>query len=336
MVDLEAVKQGIRGVPSSDTLRRVWVALRDGGHLLIPVFVLLHQTVIIGTSMQRAGLYSCIAVVIVSWLRRSTRIGWTRLIEGLREGAMLSVGIAAVCASAGIIVGIVAMTGVGVKFGSVVVGLSQGNLFITLVLTAVICLFLGTGLPTTASYIITAAVGVPALLKLGADPIAAHLFVFYFAAISTITPPVAGAVYTACGFSGSPVMATGWTATRLGISGYVVPFLFVYHPVLLFKGGWLEITQATVTAIIGVAAVSMALIGSSYIGGMRWNTLQRALFFGAFFALMTPGTVTDLLGLAAIVVAVLTHPQPWQRLLRTVTGRRAEIAIAVEPRDGRA
>jgi TRAP-type uncharacterized transport system fused permease subunit len=249
---------------------------------------------------------------------------------------MISVGIAAVCASAGIIVGIVAMTGVGVKFGSIVVGLSQGNLFITLVLTAVICLFLGTGLPTTASYIITAAVGVPALLKLGADPLAAHLFVFYFAAISTITPPVAGAVYTACGFSGSPVMATGWTATRLGISAYIVPFLFVYHPVLLLKGSWLEITQATVSAIVGVAAVSMALIGTSYIGAIRWNALQRVLFFGAFFALITPGTFSDLLGFGVIVVAALTHPQSWQLLLRTVTGRKAEIAIAVEPRDGRA
>ncbi len=335
MVDLEAVRQGIRGVPSRDTLGRVWAALRDGGHLLIPVFVLLHQTVIVGTSMQRAGFYSVITVIVVSWFRRRSRIGWTRFIDGLRDAAMISVGIAAVCASAGIIVGIVAMTGVGVKFGSIVVGLSQGNLFFTLVLTAVICLFLGTGLPTTASYIITAAVGVPALLKLGADPLGAHLFVFYFAAISTITPPVAGAVYTACGFSGSPVMATGWTATRLGISAYIVPFLFVYHPVLLWKGGWLEITQATVSAIVGVAAVSMALIGTSYIGAIRWNLLQRTLFFGAFFALITPGTFSDLLGLSAIVVTVLTHPQSWQRLLRAM-GRKADVAIAVETPDGRA
>ncbi|MBI2207046.1 MAG: TRAP transporter fused permease subunit [Candidatus Rokubacteria bacterium] len=335
MIDLEAVKQGLRGVQTAGTAGRMWVALKEGGHLLIPVFVLLHQTVIAGTSVQRAGFYSIIAAVLVSWVRRRTRIGWTRLVQGLRDGAMSSVSIAAVCATAGIIVGIVSMTGLGVKFSSVVVGLAQGNLFITLALTAVICVFLGMGVPTTAAYIIAAAVGVPALLALGADPLAAHLFVFYFACISAITPPVAGAVYTACGFSGSSVMQTGWTATRLGIAAYIVPFLFVYHPVLLFKGTWPEIAQATASAVLGVAAVSMAMIGTSFVGGLRWNLLQRAIFLAAFFALLMPGTFSDLLGLAAVAAGVLMHPRPWQALLTAVTGRKRRMAIAAHPPDGR-
>jgi len=329
MVDLEAVKQGLRGVPGSGT-PRVWWALKQGGHLLIPVIILLYQLVIAGTSVQRAGFYSIIAVFIVSWFRKNTRMGLYRLIQALREGAMSSVSIAAVCATAGIIVGVVSMTGLGVKFSSGVVALAHGNLFLTLLFTAVICMFLGMGVPTTAAYIIAAAVGVPALLRLGANPLAAHLFVFYFACISAITPPVCGAVYTACGFSGTSVMQTGWTATRLGISAYIVPFLFVYHPVLMLRGPLMEIVQAAITATIGVAAVSMAIIGTSYIGNIRWNIFQRILFFGAFIGLITPGTRTDLLGILVMTVGILSHPKIWHSSLNFLRNRKKKVIVESE------
>ncbi|MBI5969427.1 MAG: TRAP transporter fused permease subunit, partial [Deltaproteobacteria bacterium] len=161
MIDLEAVKQGLRGLPSSGA-PKAWQALKEGGHLLIPVVVLLYQLVIAGTSIQRAGLYSIISVFVVSWFRKSTRMGLNRLIQALKGGAMSSVSIAAVCATAGIIVGVVSMTGLGIKFSSGVVALAHGNLFLTLLFTGVICMFLGMGVPTTAAYIIAAAVGVPA------------------------------------------------------------------------------------------------------------------------------------------------------------------------------
>jgi TRAP transporter 4TM/12TM fusion protein len=325
MIDLEAVKQGLRGLTSSDTPPLRW-ALKQGGHLLIPVVILLYQLVVVGTSIQRAGLYSIAAVVLVSWYRKNTRMGFHRIVRALQEGAMSSISIAAVCACAGIIVGVVSMTGLGVKFSSGVVALAQGNLFLTLLFTAVICMFLGMGVPTTAAYIIAAAVGVPALLKLGANPLAAHLFVFYFACMSAITPPVCGAVYTACGFSGTSVMQTGWTATRLGISAYIVPFLFVYHPVIMLKGPFWEIIQATVTALIAVASVSMAIIGTSYLGDIRWNVLQRILFFSAFIGLIIPGTRTDLLGILVMVIGVLSHPRPWQAVLNLLRNRKKGVA----------
>ena len=328
MVDLEAVKQGLRGLTSSDTPSLTW-ALKQGGHLLIPIIILLYQLIIQGASIQRAGLYSIAAVVLVSWFRKHTRMGFHRIVHGLQEGAMSSIGITAVCACAGIIVGVVSMTGLGVKFSSVVVALAQGNLFLTLLFTAIICMFLGMGVPTTAAYIIAAAVGVPALLNLGANPLAAHLFVFYFACISAITPPVCGAVYTACGFSGTSVMQTGWTATRLGISAYIVPFLFVYHPVIMLKGPFWEILQATVTAVIAVGSVSMAVIGTSYFGNIRWNIFQRILFFAAFIGLIIPGTRTDLLGILVMVIGIFSHPKPWQAVMNLL-GNRKKGVIAKE------
>jgi len=326
MVDLEAVKQGLHGLPSSER-PKVWWALKQGGHLIIPIIILLHQLIIAGASVQRAGFYSIASVVVVSWLRKNTRMGLYRLILALKEGAMSSVSIAAVCATAGIIVGVVSMTGLGVSFSSGVVALSKGNLFLTLLFTAIICMFLGMGVPTTAAYIIAAAVGVPALLKLGANPLAAHLFVFYFACISAITPPVCGAVYTACGFSQTSVMQTGWTATRLGISAYIVPFLFVYHPVLMLKGSLWEIIQASITATIGVSAVSMAIIGTSYFGNIRWNIFQRILFFGAFIGLITPGTRTDLLGILVMSIGILTHPKIWQSSLNFLWNRKKKVIV---------
>ena len=151
---------------------------------------------------------------------------------------------------------------------------------------------LGMGLPTTASYIIAASVGVPAMIKLGVTPLAAHLFVFYFACISAITPPVCVAVYTACGFSKTDVWSTGWIATRLGISAYIAPFIFVYHPVLLMKGSAFDIVYQFVMACIGVAAVSMAVIGTAYYGKIRWNPTLPIILFGVFlrFHHPLPGT----------------------------------------------
>jgi len=321
MVDLEAVKQGLRGMPK-EQLGRAWPVVKEGIHLLIPVVILVYELIIVGTSMSRAGLLSIASIVIVSWFRKKTRLGLHRFIQAVSEGAQSTVGIGAICASAGIIVGVIAITGMGVKFSSVVLALSGGSLFITLVLTAMICMVLGLGLPTTASYIITVAVGGPALLKMGAPPLAAHLFIFYFAVVSAITPPVCGAVYTACGFSGSEVMRTGWIATRLGISAYIAPFFFIYHPALLLNAPLVNVLQASITALAGIASISMTFIGTSYWGRIRWNVFQRALFFVAAMLLITPGTRTDLLGSLILAIGVLSHPKPWQSALNLLRNKK--------------
>lgn len=308
MVDLETVREGLHGIPK-EQLFRTWQVLREGWHLLIPVGVLLYYLVVMGASMSRAGLVSIASIIVVSWFRKKTRIGLNRFLEALREGALSTVGIAAVCGSAGIIVGVVSMTGLGVNFGSTLLALSGGNLFIVLLLTAVLAMLLGMGLPTTASYIIASAVGVPAIVRLGVSPLAAHLFVFYFACISAITPPVCGAVYTACGFSKTSVWETGWIATRLGFSAYVVPFIFIYHPVLLMKGSPFNIIYQFIMACIGVAAVSMGMVGTSYYGNIKWSVPSRLLFIGSFFGFIIPGWGSDLLAVAAMIVAFFATPE---------------------------
>ncbi len=314
MVDLEAVKQGLRGSPK-EQLMKAWPVIKEGVHLLIPVAILVYELIWVGASMARAGLISIAAIVIVSWFRRSTRMGLHKFIKAVSDGAESTVGIGAICASSGIIVGCIAITGLGVSFSSVVLALAQGNLFLTLLLTAVICMILGLGLPTTASYIITAAVGAPALLKLGVSPLAAHLFIFYFAAVSAITPPVCGAVYTACGFSGSEVMKTGWIATRLGIAAYLAPFMFVYHPALLLNAPPGEVLLAASTAIIGIAAISMTFIGTFYFWDLRWNSFQKTVFFIAALALMYPDVRFDLFGALALAVGFFSHRTFRQKLV---------------------
>ncbi len=314
MVDLEAVKQGIKGSPR-EKLDRAWPVFKEGVHLLIPVAILVYMLIVVGASMARAGMLSIVSIVLVSWLRKKTRMGLHRFIEALSEGALSTVGIAAICASSGIIVGVIAITGMGIKFSSVVLALSGGSLFITLVLTAAICMILGLSLPTTASYIITVAVGAPALLKLGAPPLAAHLFIFYYACVSAITPPVCGAVYTACGFSGSEVMRTGWIATRLGIAAYLAPFVFIYHPALLLNAPLLDVLQAFLTALIGLMAISMTFIGTSYWGKIEWNNFQRTLFFLSAFLLISPLSIADLGGALLLGIGIFSHPQVWRGIL---------------------
>ena len=314
MVDLETVKQGLKGLPK-DQLPRTWPVLKEGWHLLIPIALLLYQLVIVGSSMSRAGLLSIAAIIVVSWFRKKTRLGLHQLIDAIREGALSTVGIAGICASSGIIVGVVSITGLGVKFGSTVLALSGGNLFIVLVLTAILAMILGMGLPTTPSYIIAAAVGVPAIIRLGASPLSAHLFVFYFACISAITPPVCAAVYTACGFSKTSVWETGWIATRLAFSAYIVPFIFVYHSVLLMQGTPLEVIYRLIMACIGVGAVSMGMVGTFYFGNIKWSMVSRLLFGASFFGFIIPGWESDILAIIAVIAGVIVTPRALRQIL---------------------
>jgi TRAP transporter 4TM/12TM fusion protein len=336
MVDLYAVREGLRGLPQ-EQLGRSFQVLREGWHLLIPVVVLLYQLIIMGSSMSRAGLLSIASIIIVSWFRKKTRLGVYKVIEAMREGALSAVGIASICAGAGIIIGVVSISGLGIKFGSAVLALSGGSLLIVLLLTAVICMILGMGLPTTAAYIIAASVGVPAMARLGVNPLAAHLFVFYFACISAITPPVCVAVYTACGFSKTDVWGTGWIATRLGISAYVAPFIFVYHPVLLMKGSAFDIIYQFAMASIGVAAVSMAVIGTAYFGKIRWNILSRFFFLGSFFGFIIPSRVLDMFAALGVLAGILATPETWRVMIDLIlrrSTRRSVVAEAVSGQEG--
>ena len=237
-VHFEAKNQGLQGLPKAD-LPRVGTVLRERGHLFLPLVIII-GTLMYGFSAPFSALMGIFSVVPVVLMRKTTRSEFTlaRLIDGLEAGAVNSVIVAMACASAGIVIGVIAQTGLGLTFTGLVRAAAQDMLLPALLLTMVAGIVLGMGMPTTPAYIVQVALLVPALVKLGIRVEAAHMFVLYFAILSAITPPVAIAVYAACGISRSTVWETSWAAVKLATTGYIIPFMFVFGPSLLLIGSW--------------------------------------------------------------------------------------------------
>lgn len=303
MVHLEALKLDLRGLPREE-IPRLRGTLARGLHLVLPIGVVI-AFLMAGYSAYVAALWATASTVVVSWLRRETRMGPRTIVAALAAGAMGAVVIAVAAATAGIIVGTITLTGIGLKFVGLVVTLSGGYLFPSLVLVALSCLVLGMGIPTVPAYITVAAVAVPALIDLGVTPLAAHMFALYFASISAITPPVAMAAYAGAGIAGSDPMRTGFTATRLGIAAYLVPFMFVYGPALLLQDSAAAIGLALVTAVTGTFALAAACQGWLLV---RATVVERALLGASAVLLIKPGAITDVVGLVLLGACVL-----WQQ-----------------------
>lgn len=297
MVHMEAVRLGLKGLPR-ERLPNVWKVLSEGWHLLIPVVGIV-VLLVRGYTPLRAAL-GCIALtVIVAMLRPNTRLSFRDILEALENGARSALSVAAACATAGIIVGVVTLTGLGLKLANGIVVLSGGKFFLTLVFTMFASILLGMGLPTTAKYIILASMAAPAIQKFGVPVLAAHMFILYYGIIADLTPPVALAAYAGAGIAGANAMKTGWTALRLAIAGFLIPFMFAYNPSLLLidtTAG--EVMVLILTSLVGVFALGFA--GSGY--WLRSLALwERALLFGGALALIQPGLLTDALGLAILV-----------------------------------
>ena len=211
------------------------------GHLFIPIFVVLFG-LILGYSAPLCALAGALACIPVALLRATTRggIGWRNVFDALVDGARNTLAVAMACACAGIVIGCVTITGLGIVFTQFVIALAQNSLLAALVLTAIAGIVLGMGMPTTPSYIVMVSLLVPAMIKLGAIAPAAHMFAFYFAILSAITPPVALAVFAAAGLAKTDLWATGWEAVRIAAPAYIVPFMFVYEPSLLLIGDWFD------------------------------------------------------------------------------------------------
>jgi len=220
----------------------------------------------------------------------------------LVNGAYQTVPVAMATATAGIMIGIILQTGLAIRFTSFLVDFAGGQLFIALLITMVAAVLLGTALPTTPAYIMLAALLIPALIKLGVPPMAAHMFAFYFGCLSAITPPECLAVYAAASISRCSVWAAGWQAVKFGAAGFIVPFFFVYYPALLFMGPWTEIAIAAVTGLIGVIALAAALEGY-LIRPATW--LERGMFLTGALLLIDPGLITDLAGFGVLGAALL-------------------------------
>jgi len=295
MVDFEAQKRGLKGLPASE-LPSVAKVLKKSGHLSLPLLVIVVMLVR-GYTPYMAGFASIISVVAASLFRAHTRLNFRSVLTALNTGAQEAIVIAVTCAVAGIVIGCASLTGIAVKFSALILNLAGGKLYLALPLIMIASLLLGMGLPTTAAYVMVAALSVPALVEMGVIPLAAHLFAFYFACISAITPPVAIAAYAGAGLAGASAMQTGWEAVKLAAAAFIVPYMFVYGPELLLIGGWGKIIIASVTALVGCYALAAAITG--WFKG-RTSLWERIVLISAALILIAPISYFSFLGIGLL------------------------------------
>ncbi|MFA7666485.1 MAG: TRAP transporter fused permease subunit [Burkholderiaceae bacterium] len=302
-VHFQAKRYGLLGVPRNE-LPRFGQVMVDRGHLFLPILIIL-AGLMMGYSAPLCALVAALSCLPLALMRKTTREGirWSNVIEALEEGAKNTLAVAMACACAGIVIGCVAITGIGITFTQFVVGLSQNLLPVALALSAVAAIIVGMGMPTTPAYIVMVALLVPALIKLGAPVPAAHMFAFYFAILSAVTPPVALAVFAAAGLAKSGLWQTCFAAMAVAAPAYIVPFMFVYEPALLLEGGDL-MTSATafVSATAGVVALAAGLQGWAFGPASMW---QRGVLLVAAILLIKPGLYSDLTGVLLIAVVLL-------------------------------
>ncbi len=313
MVDNESRRLNMRGL-TAEELPRMGEVLRRA-YMFAPLVILIGG-LIGGYSVIRAGTLGLISALIVSWLHAETRMGPRRILDALHLGAKGSIQLMAVCACAGIIVGVIGLTGVGLRFSSLILSIAGDSQFLALVFAMIISVLLGMGMPTTAAYAVAASVVAPGLIKLDISPLVAHMFVFYYAVISAITPPVALAAYAGAAIAGSEPMRTSVTAFVYGMAAFLVPFMFFYSPALLLQGGdWVQIAHYAFTALVGVFLLAASL-QQWFLGLLA--TVPRLALLCAAVLLVAGGLVTDLIGLGLAVAVAL-----WQ-----LARRRAGTATA--------
>ncbi|MDR2934777.1 MAG: TRAP transporter permease [Candidatus Adiutrix sp.] len=295
-VHFEARRLGLRGLPR-ERLPKVWRLLRTKGFLLLPLAAIIYF-LLSGNTPLKAAFYGILICVPLSWLNRETRLTPAKLLEAFEAGARSSLSVACACACVGMIVGTGTLTGLALRIAGGIVDLAGGHLLPTLLLTMCASILLGTGLPTTANFIVTSTMVAPALFKLGVPPMAAYMFVFYFGIAADLTPPVALAAYAGAGIAGADPMRTGFKAFRLALAGFLVPYIYIYHPILLFDGHFsLELLQAVFSAVLGVFLLSMTTIGH-YRAHLNWP--WRFLALAGAVSLLVPGTKSDLAGLIVL------------------------------------
>ena len=297
MVDFEAGKLGLVGLPKNE-LPSTRAIIKERGFLLIPLLVMLFSLVVLQNSPIRAAVLAIGSLVILSWFTKD-KILVKQFFTSI-SNAMKSMGsIAATTACAGIIIGVFSLTGLGAKIAAFIIALSGGSLAAALVLVMLLCILLGMGLPTVAAYALAASTVAPALVDMGVPLLATHLFVFYFACISTITPPVALSAFAGAAIAGAPPMKVGWVAMKLGITSFIVPYMFILDKSLLLQGDLVTIMLDTCTALIGIVALSAGAQGFLF---KQASWLNRGLFLVAAILLMVPRIWISIPGLFLFVL----------------------------------
>lgn len=291
MVDFEAAKKGMQGMRKEEIpqFRRLVKQV----YLFAPIVILI-AALFMGYSVIRAGTLATASAAVVSWLS-PYKMGPRAILKALQLAGTMSIQIIAVCACAGLIVGVISLTGVGARFSSLLLGLAGVSQLLALFFAMCISILLGMGMPTTAAYAVAASVVAPGLINIGIQPLVAHFFVFYFAVVSAITPPVALASYAAAGISGANAMATSVTSFKVGLAAFIVPFMFFYSPALLMDGSWPQILRVGVTATLGIVLLAAA-VQAWFFGPVKaW---QRLLMLVGALCMIYGGIYTDVAGLA--------------------------------------
>jgi TRAP transporter 4TM/12TM fusion protein len=320
MVDFEAAKLGMRGMREEE-LPKLGKMVRQV-YLFVPIIILI-AALFMGYSVIRAGTLATMAAAVVSWMPVLLRkvspalvadkdvsgMGPREILKAFEMAGVMSIQIIAVCACAGIIVGVISLTGVGARFSSVLLDLAASSQLLALFFAMCIAILLGMGMPTTAAYAVAASVVAPGLVQLGIPQLTAHFFVFYFAVVSAITPPVALASYAAAGISGANPMETSVASFKVGIAAFIVPFMFFYNSAILMDGTWMEITRAGVTAVFGVFLLSAGVQG--WLLGARAVWYLRVALIIAALCMISGGLLSDAAGIVISAAAVVV-----QRVLR--------------------
>lgn len=302
-IDIYAAKHGLKGIPRSQ-LPKVRSMLKQI-YMLAPLIFLIFCMAVFNMTIVRSGLLTIIVTLVLVEINPKTRMTkeqWLQIPVQTVKSAV-SVGIA--CAMAGIISGVIMGSGLGYRISSILTSVAGTSMLLLLVLTMVVSLIMGMGVPTTAAYLVLASLVAPTMIQLGIPPLAAHMFIFYFGCISSITPPVALAAYAGAGLAGCDPNKTGYKAFRLAFCSFLMPYLFVYNPVLLMEGGVLDILWSLVTALIGAYLLASGFEGFFFRWSLKW--FERPLMILGAVMLIVPGMVTDLVGIAIIVVEFVTE-----------------------------
>lgn len=309
-IDIEAKKQGLKGL-SKESIPQVKRVILERGILVLPIIIVI-GALLMGRTPLYAGFAGIISVIIASWLTKdkSTRVTPKKAFDALVDGARGTIQVGVACASIGIIIAVVTMTGLGSTFAYNIIELAGGTMILILILVMITCIILSLGLPSTALYIVVAVTAAPALINSGINPLAAHFFVFWFGALSNVTPPVALAAYTAAGIAGADPMKTSWTALKLALPGFIVPFMIAYNPILIMQdpsGGtasFVSVIVPFVTALIGIFGLAVSI---NNFFNIKLNIIERIGFFAGAMLMIKPGLLTDGIGIAILAAMIVLH-----------------------------
>ena len=300
-VDLESVKLGLKGLPKSD-IPSIKKTLKEGWPFLIPPFILIYMLAVVRTSATMSGFWAVISIPLCTFLKKSTRIGWRRVVSGLEKAAYNVLPIIGVVSLAGVVMGMISLCGLGLKLTSIVILLSGGNLLALLILTMISCIILGMGLPAVAAYIISFVLIAPALIQMGIAPFVAHMFIFYFSCMAGLTPPMAPFAFVAAGIAQAPMMKTAMTAWRLALPIFLLPYAFVYNPSLLLLGSFSNIFITIITSSVSIIAITISLGGYFFI---KLPIYRRISLFVSSVILLFPSLYIRLGGLSIFTVIYL-------------------------------